>query len=186
MTVLLGRTEDTAVGITRLEAFSTGFRFTLAVRLRQARRELAHGGLHTLLSTHVHMGIEVPLPKRLMLGIEYANGHRASTLHDMRTHGPATADGHELVLAPQGGSADDRSADQTYWVSPLPPAGPMTFVLTWPAFNIPESRVQVDSAPIRAAADHSQPLWPPQPAAEPPEPPPPPRPTSGWFAEPHG
>jgi len=45
LTVLLGRTDDAAVGITLIEAFSTGFRFTLAVRLRQAPPELARGGL---------------------------------------------------------------------------------------------------------------------------------------------
>jgi hypothetical protein len=45
LTILLGRTDDAAVGITQIEAFSTGFQFTLAVRLRQARPELARGGL---------------------------------------------------------------------------------------------------------------------------------------------
>ena len=32
LTVLLGRTDDAAVGLTNVEAFSTGFRFALAVR----------------------------------------------------------------------------------------------------------------------------------------------------------
>jgi hypothetical protein len=187
LTVLLGRTDDAAVGITQLEAFSTGFQFTLAVRLRQARPELARGGLLMLIDPHIHPGIEIPLPNRFLLGLEYSNGHRASTLQDMWTQGPvAVAGGQELTLVQQGGSGGDLSADQTYWVSPLPPAGPVTFVLAWLAFDIPESRTVLDSAPIRAAADHSQPLWPPQPAGEPSEPPPPPRPSTGWFAEPPG
>ncbi|MEV4759346.1 hypothetical protein AB0J86_30220 [Micromonospora sp. NPDC049559] len=41
LAVLLGRTDDVAVGITQVEAFSTGFRFALAVRVRQPRPELA-------------------------------------------------------------------------------------------------------------------------------------------------
>jgi hypothetical protein len=187
LTVLLGRTNDAAVGITQIEAFSTGFQFTLAVRLRQARPELLHGGLFMLVSSRVHPGIEIPLEDRLLLGLEYPDGHRASTLQDMRMLGPsAVAEGQDLVLAQQHGGGGEQSVDQTYWVSPLPPEGPVTFVLAWPAFGMPESRVLLDGAAIRTAADRSQVLWPPQPAMEPPEPPSPPRPSSGWFAEPSG
>ena len=39
LTALLGRTDDVAVGITQVEVFSTGFRFTLAVRLRRPLRD---------------------------------------------------------------------------------------------------------------------------------------------------
>jgi hypothetical protein len=187
LTVLLGRTGDAAVGITNLEAFSGGFRFTLAVRVRRARPELARGGLFMLIEPRSHRGLEVPLPDRLLLGLEYSDGRRASTLQDIRTRGPAAVAGSEdLTLAPHGGSSGDLVADQIYWVSPLPPAGPVTFVLAWPGFDLPESRTVVDSAPIRAAAERSQLLWPPQPAEEPPQPPPLPRPSSGWFADPPG
>ena len=93
-------------------------------------------------------------------------------------------DEQDLVLVQQGGGGGHQSVDQRYWVSPLSPEGPVTFVLTWASFGIPESRTVVDGAAIRAAADRSQLLWPPQPAMEPPEPPPPPRPATGWFADP--
>jgi hypothetical protein len=53
LSVLLGRTGDAAVGLTHLEAFSTGFRFTLAVRVRQPRAQFARGGLHMLINSHV-------------------------------------------------------------------------------------------------------------------------------------
>src|SRR6185437_5771312 len=42
--VLLGRTDDTAVGLSQVEAFSTGFTFTLAVRVRQLQPKFARGG----------------------------------------------------------------------------------------------------------------------------------------------
>ena len=89
LTVLLGRTDDTAVGLTNVEAFSTGFRFTLAVRVRQPPPRLARGGLHMLISSHGLPGIDVPLEDRLLLGLEYADGRRASTLTDMPAHGMA-------------------------------------------------------------------------------------------------
>lgn len=187
LTVLLGRTDDAAVGITQVEAFSTGFRFTLAVRLRQVRPRLARGGLFHLVGSHLPPGIEVAVEDRLLLGIEYANGHRASTVQDMRMMMPGTgAAEQDLVLMQQGGSAGEQSVDQTYWVCPLPAEGPVTFVLAWPGFGMPESRTVVDSAIIRAAAERSQQLWPLQPLVESPEPPPPPRPSTGWFAEPPG
>lgn len=187
VTVLLGRTDDAAVGLTQIEAFSTGFQFTLAVRLRRTRPEFDQGRLFTLISSHTHSGIEIPLENRLLLGLEYADGRRASTLQDARLLRPGAApDDRQLVLVQQGGAGGDQSVDQTYWVSPLPPEGPVTVVLAWPAFGMPESRTVLDSAPIRAAADRSQLLWPPQPVTQPPEPRHPPGPSSGWFAEPPG
>jgi hypothetical protein len=182
---LLGRTEDAAVGITQLEAFSTGFRFTIAVRVRRLPPGLAHGGLFMLISGHGRTGVDVPLENRLLLGVEYANGDRASNLEDMRLPGQETEDDERrLILSHHGGGGGDLTVDQSYWVSPLPPEGPVTFVLSWPGFGMPESRTEIDSAPIRAAAAQSVQLWPEQPGYEPPEPPPPPRPSTGWFSYP--
>jgi hypothetical protein len=182
LSVLLGRTDDAAVGLTHLEAFSTGFRFTLAVRVRQPRPQFARGGLHMLISSHVPPGVEVRLEDRLLLGIEYSDGRRASTLTDMRLHPGAMTDSEQLVLIQQGGGGGAHSVDQSYWVAPLPPDGPVTVVLAWPGFGMPESRTTLDAAAILAAAVDSQRLWPPQPATESPEPSPAPRPSSGWFA----
>jgi hypothetical protein len=180
ITVLLSKTADTAVGISQVEVYSTGFRFSLAVRLRVPHPE-APGGLFALIGGHAHPGFPPAAEDRLLFGIEYANGDRASNLDDFRTRGPGVA--APLTLTRQGGgSSGDLSANQTFWVSPLPPAGPVTFVLAWPAFGITESRTEVDGEAIRAAADRSTLLWPPQPPAEPTPPPPPPRPATGWFA----
>jgi hypothetical protein len=185
LTVLLGRSDDAAVGVTQVEAFSTGFRFTLAVRVRQARPALIHGGLFMLLSSHVSRGVEIALEDRLLLGIEYADGRRTSNLHDMpMPSAGARVDDQRLVLAQQGGGGDGQSVDQTYWVTPLPGEGPVSFVLAWPGFGIPESRTVIEGAAIRAAAARSHFLWPPQPAIENPALPFPARPASGWFAEP--
>lgn len=185
LAAVLGRTDDVAVGITQLDAYSTGFRFRLAIRLRQVRAELAGGGLHMLVTSHVRPGLDVPLQNRLLLGVEYPDGRRISNLQDLRMQGPAAAgDGTELVLAQQGGGGDDRSVDQDYWLAPLPPDGPVTVVLAWPGFGLPESRTVLDGGAILAAASRSTVLWPPQPPSEPQQPPPAPRPSSGWFAQP--
>jgi hypothetical protein len=185
LTLLLARSDDAAVGLTQVEAFSTGFRFNLAVRLRRVRPELAHGGLFMLIGAHARPGLEIPLKDRLLLGIEYSDGRRASNLQDLRMQGPgAVLDDAQLVLVQQGGGGDDQSVDQTFWVAPLPPEGPVTVVLAWPSFGMPESRTVLDGTALRAAASRSQLLWPPQSREEPVQPPPLPRPSSGWFAGP--
>lgn len=178
VTLVLAQGDDAAVGVTHVEGFSTGWRFTLAVRLRRAR---LGGDLHTMLSRFPHHSLAVPLEQRLLLGLEYADGKRASNLRDPRMDRPGDDD--RLAFTQQSGGGDDRSHDQTYWVCPLPPPGPVTFVLAWPAFGIPETRVELDGATILDAAARSRLLWPPQPPEEHEEPPPPPGPAEGWFAE---
>jgi hypothetical protein len=184
LAVMLQRSDDAAVGITQIDAFSTGFQFMLSVRVRQLPREFAHGGLFMLIDAHEIPGVEISLEQRLLLGIEYPDGRRASTLRGMPVPGHGTADDDQrLMLMPQGGRGGLREADKKYWVSPLPPEGAVTFVLAWPRFGLAESRTVVDGSVIRAAAERSQRLWPPQPPVEPAERPAPPRPSSGWFAQ---
>jgi hypothetical protein len=186
-TVLLGRTEDVAIGLSHVESFSTGFQFALAVRVRQARPELATGGLLTLIGSHHHFGLDAPLENRLLLGVEYPDGRRTSTLHDPRMDGPGTAVGDaQLILVQCSGEGGELSVDQRFWVTPLPPDGPVTVVIVWPGFGIEETRSTLDGAAIRAAAGRSRTLWPARSPLFPPAPAPapPPRPDSGWFAEP--
>ena len=186
LTVLLASTDDVAVGLTQVEAFSTGFRFNLAVRVRRVRPELVRGDLFMHVSSHVPPGLEVPLENRLLVGIEYSDGRRASTLGDTWNLGPdAVMESDQLVLVPQGGGGGELAVDQSFWAAPLPQQGTVAVVLAWPGFGIEETRTILDGDSLRAAAARSQTLWPPQSAAEPPEPPPQPRPTSGWFAGPH-
>ena len=49
---------------------------------------------------------------------------------------------------------------ERYWVSPLPPPGPLAFASEWPAFGIPESRAEVDARLLLDAAGDSIELWP--------------------------
>jgi len=182
ITVLLANTDDVAVGLTQMEAFTTGFRFNLAVRLRQLPLGLVRGELFMHISSHAP---EVPLEKQLLVGIEYPDGRRASSLGDIRALRPgAVMEDDRLVLVPQGGSGAELAVDQGFWVAPLPPPGPVTVVVTWPGFGLEETRTVLDGDRLLTAATASQILWPPQSATEPPESPTPPRPTSGWFAEP--
>jgi hypothetical protein len=46
-----------------------------------------------------------------------------------------------------------------YWVWPLPPERPLAFVCEWPIADIPETRREIDSAPLRDAAREAVILW---------------------------
>ena len=70
-------------------------------------------------------------------------------------------------------------------MSPLPPAGPLTFVCRWPGFEIAENKVELDGAQIVEALAQVQSLWAWE-AAVPesePEPVEPQLPADGWFAD---
>ncbi len=48
----------------------------------------------------------------------------------------------------------------THWLWGLPPPGPLTFVLTWPASQLPTSAVEIDASLVLEAADRAVPAWP--------------------------
>jgi hypothetical protein len=77
--------------------------------------------------------------------------------------GPELAQGAELTgvtLNPGGFGGGLRHRNWSYWISPLPPAGPVTFVCEWAAAGIPETQVSLDAQLIVDAAGRSVQLWP--------------------------
>jgi hypothetical protein len=66
----------------------------------------------------------------------------------------------DIRFAPGGGHGGGRQSRQEFWVWPLPPPGPVAFVCEWPSYGIPESRVEVEAASIRAAASKAIEIWP--------------------------
>jgi hypothetical protein len=73
--------------------------------------------------------------------------------------------------------------EQEWWLTPLPPAGPLRLVVRCGLFGLPEASVVLDGAAIRAAAEEVVVLWPwapPRREAEP-EPPALDLPADSWF-----
>ena len=65
----------------------------------------------------------------------------------------------------KGGGGGAGRWHQGFWMWPLPPIGPLFFVCEWPAAEIPLTRVEVDSQPLRDAAGRSRELFPNQASA---------------------
>jgi hypothetical protein len=96
----------------------------------------------------------------------YADGRRTATTSKR----PPLSDDAEaggLVLHQGGSSGSDRRWDGEFWVHPLPPDGPVTFVASWLAYGVAETRAEVDGSAIRAAASRAIELCPDDPDYEP-------------------
>jgi hypothetical protein len=64
-----------------------------------------------------------------------------------------------VSLMPQGGSSRSQIFESDFWLWPLPPPGPVTFVVAWPAFGIDETDQQLDGSLLRDASAKAITLW---------------------------
>ena len=157
--LLLARTDEVAVGLSGVRAFSTGFAFGIVT--------LGAPGLDEQLDP---FEFGPPHGRRdgggLRYGVEFADGRRATSVgwEPPPRHGvPA-----QPVMHSGGGGGGGGSWHQDVWVWPLPPAGTLAFVLDWPAAGIALTRHELDAGPILEASeravtvfDHSAlPPWP--------------------------
>lgn len=161
---LLVRTETVAVAVGSLRAYPNGFEFTLHVRQRRDDEDFRYG-LSDPFGRHPRMrGVTEP-EQAMRLGILYGDGRRAATGRHAPYPDQVAPD--ELVVMQGGSHGSDRRWDGDFWVHPLPPDGPVTFVVSWLAKGVAEARAQVDGAAIRAATDRAIEVWPDDPDAEP-------------------
>jgi hypothetical protein len=140
--LLLARTEVVAVAITAVWAFREGFEFWVGAQFR--RPGLAQQDSSDEQSLH--------------LGLQFADGRKVANVGRLPDRAGSVAGG--LILSPRSFGGGHWQKNRTYWVWPLPPAGPLAFVCEWAAFGIPESRAEIDAQLILDAAADSIQLWP--------------------------
>lgn len=181
---VLGRTGDVAIAVTGFRLFSTGIQLDLIVRLRTEPAGPLRYRLHDLIGIF-GPGDDSAGDQRLLLGLEYADGQTATNLTGPGWWAPGGAepDPQHPTLMPTGGGGGDRSFDQSYWLTPVPPPGPLSFVCAWPAFQITETRTVLDLSGLAEASSAVQELWPWEPPEDRPrEPVAPQVPADSWFA----
>ncbi len=155
--LLLIRTEEAAVAIGGICAYPNGFEFTAHVRMRGSK----HANVPGLNDPFDRFGRRGPEASGdvLRLGVLYADGRRGAT-----TGGPRLPDDREHVfLMPGSSGGTPQRYDCKFWVHPLPPDGPVTFVAAWPEYGAAETQAELDGAAIRAAAARAVTLWPEEP-----------------------
>jgi len=89
----------------------------------------------------------------LRIGLQFSDGTRTTSLDhllpsEQREQAPAA-----LKKTWDGGQR------QRWWVHPLPPSGPVLFVLEWPAATKERITVQLDGDAMRQAASRSIRFW---------------------------
>jgi hypothetical protein len=138
----LARTDEVALAIIAILAYTTGFEFYLTARYRRhgaaLRLDAEFGGLR--------------------FGLQFADGRKATNVRSVPD--PAGSEQAGLTLSPTSFGGGQRHRSRWYWVWPLPPPGPVTFICEWADHGIGERSAVVDGQDILAAAARSIWLWP--------------------------
>lgn len=169
--LVLVRTPDIAVALTRLQAYSTGLTLDLVVRLRPSSLVRPDDRLNELL-WHGRGG-----GAQFLFGVGFADGRRATNVRGARDSG--------MLLVSGSGSGGMSSVEQSWWLHPLPPEGPLTVAVRCDELGIEETVAELDGTAVRRAAERVVTLWPWEPPPEETferEPPPLEVPAGSWFA----
>jgi hypothetical protein len=150
---ILFRSDDLAVALLGVVAFSNGLELQVAMRRREVPAEPDPMHFH-MRSRHARGGELAPEVFRF--GVEYADGRKATNLGfpfgEQEPAGP--------VLMERGGGGGGRSWSFGYWLWPLPPPGPLRVVIEWPVADIALTAVELDGSVLAAAAADVDVLWP--------------------------
>ncbi|WP_288820049.1 hypothetical protein [uncultured Corynebacterium sp.] len=153
--LLLIRTDEVAVSIGNICAYPNGFEFTAHVRRRG--QDANEPGWHDPFGRFGQHGLHgSSSDDSLQLGLLYADGRRGATTGGLWAPG----DPQGLMLMPGGAGGSARRWDGKFWVHPLPPEGPMTFVAAWSRYAVAETHAELDASAIRAASARAVTLWP--------------------------
>jgi hypothetical protein len=179
---VLARGAEVVIAVAGMQVFSAGVTFDLVVRCRTRLPATRGHELHKLISGRSWGDDDGNADRRLLFGLEFADGRMVTT-----TTSPSLpwtgADDDEPVLNPSGGGGGDLAYDQRWWLSPVPPDGPLLLVCAWPAFGIPETQQRLDHLDLTSASRGAVVLWNPAPMPTSPGPPPAPSvPAGGWFS----
>lgn len=162
---LLARSSTAAVKVQHLTAFPAGFEFQVVIHMRSTGE--VWDPMHGLQGFRGRPGARYGelSDEHLRFGIQFADGSKATNLGPPMI-GPTDEKSKGPMLQPSGGSAGGSVAQTTFWVWPLPPSGPLTFVCEWPKYGIPLTRHPVNADLIREAAQRAIELWPENEASE--------------------
>jgi hypothetical protein len=159
--IALARTERVAVLLNSATAYPNGIALQIDVRRRPDTLDeddpffpLGHPATR-------YRGRSGELPDELLrLGVELADGTKATTLQPHPFHLEPDAEPEGPLLTPGGGGGGGGTWRFDFWLWPLPPSGPLTFVCEWPSEAVELTRVEVDGATAVEAASRSELLWP--------------------------
>lgn len=150
---VLGQSDCAVVSISRITAFPTGWDFQVVIVTTDPR------AADTAMNQPDH-----PLPvgardQVFRLGLEF--GDHTVAVDRMSHYVRATDDavlGAVMQLYGGAASSDTSWSAGTYWVSPLPPPGPLSFVCEWGSQGIPLTHHSFSASELLDAARAAIPI----------------------------
>lgn len=152
---VLANTEDVLVAADRFLVYPNGVVFTLTMMRREEPDERDHHPPWEMFGRR--RSKELP-DEMIRLGILFSDGSKWTNVTDRHPFGEEDVEGP--VVMGRGGGGGGRVWEMGYWVWPLPPPGPLTFVVSWPAEGVAEHRVQVDADEFIELAPGAERVWP--------------------------
>jgi hypothetical protein len=156
--LVLARSEQTAVCVSRLAGYPTGFEFELRTMVAAG----ADRDLDPMLFGPHRMRVRRAagrdlLDEELRFGVQFSDGGKATN-----TSAIGHLDDPPVGPVMHGGGGGGGGGDwrQTEWVWPLPPPGSLWFVCQWPAAGIPLSRAEIDAQLILDASARARTIFP--------------------------
>ncbi len=150
------RTSSAILVADHFQVYPAGVEFTLSLWLPPGHEELYECPWEPYQRRRSRSG---PLSDDLLrFGILYSDGSKWTNIAWSFPDQNAVPMGP--VLVGRGGGGGGNSWSMSYWLWPLPPEGPLTFVAEWPALGIEETAATVNGSAIRQAADEAEVIWP--------------------------
>jgi hypothetical protein len=154
--LVIARSPKIAAVVGHITAYPNGFSFSLSLRSKPGH-EMAAEGFHGWRRRPGRGRWVRELPKDVFrFGVVFADGSTATNLKVFGFGAPAPPT--PPILLGGGGGGSGSRYELSYWIWPLPPAGPMALVTEWPAERLPLTRFEIDSGPIRSAGMSATPV----------------------------
>jgi hypothetical protein len=151
------RTNEAMMIVHRFAAFSIGVAFDVDVYVRHGR----FIGIPLMVHAPRYRDGDQFTDDLIRFGVRLADGSSWSNL-DLAPADAIPSPAHlpvPPVVSCSGGSGGGHRISAQYWLWPLPPEGPLTFLAEWPASDIPESSATIDATELRVAASRSERVW---------------------------
>jgi len=157
---VLARVPSAALLLKRIDVYSSGCEFRIAVAARRDRSQPEERWFD-ILDVIQPMGHHRRRRSGPRVGVTLADGRTATGDEDRPSLERDERTGPIVTLRGGGGGGSDQNYEMTYraWLWPVPPAGALTLHYAWPGLGIDEGGVELDGARVAEAARAAQQIW---------------------------
>lgn len=145
--LIIARSPKVVAVLGHITAFPNGFSFNLSMRSKPGH-QMAANGFHGWRTRRRRWRARLPADI-FRFGIGFADGSGATNLQIMGFGAPEPP--KPPILLGGGGGGSESRYELSYWVWPLPPPGPLTLFMEWPAEGLSQTTFELDSELIRTA-----------------------------------